>query len=202
MNIKQKIASAAIIGGLAVSVLAPASSFAAENNVKIKNNGKDSENKAKIVDNKKVKVNQSNTIVVTNAIGTISNTGGNKVKGNSGKGNATTTTGNVTNNITVTVEGNTNTADVPCLCEEDDSTNNAVIKDNREDSNNKAKIKNNNTVKVTQSSVSIVTNLIGTASNTGANSVKDNTGKGDKTVDTGNVNNTIDVTVEGSTNTL
>ena len=202
MNIKQKITSAAIIGSMAAAVLMPASSFAAENGVKIKNNGRNSDNKVKIVKNNETKVKQSNTLVVTNMIGTISNTGGNTVKDNTGKGDKSVETGDVTNTINVTVEGNTNTADVPCLCEEDDSMNDAVISDNGRNSDNKVKIKNKKTTKITQSSVSIVTNVIGTASNTGENSVKDNTGAGDKTVDTGDVDNTIDVAVEGSTNTL
>jgi len=202
MNIKQKITSAAVIGSMAAAILMPASSFAAENDVKIKNNGRNSDNKVKIVNKNKTKVEQSNTLVVTNMIGTISNTGGNTVKDNSGKGDKSVETGDVTNTITVNVEGNTNTADVPCLCEEDDSTSDAVISDNGRNSDNKIKIKNKKSTKITQNSVSIVTNVIGTASNTGENSVKDNTGAGDKTVDTGDVDNTIDVTVEGSTNTL
>lgn len=202
MNIKQKLTTAAVLGSLAVSVLAPAASFAAENTVKIKNNGRNSDNKVKVVNKKKTKVEQSNTSVVTTLIGTISNTGGNDVKDNTGTGDKTVTTGNVVNNITVTVEGNTNTADVPCLCDEGEDTNSAVIRDNGRNSDNKVKIKNKKTVKVTQSNVSIVTTAIGTASNTGGNDVEDNTGAGDKTVDTGNVNNTIDATVEGSTNTL
>lgn len=202
MNIKQKITTAAVLGSLAVSVLAPAASFAAENKVKIKNNGRNSENKVKLVNKKRTKVEQSNTLVATNFVGTFSNTGKNDIDDNTGKGDSTITTGNVVNNITVTVEGNTNTADVPCLCEEDDSTNDLVIRDNGRESDNKIKVKNKNSVKVSQSNVSIVTNVIGTASNTGGNEIEDNTGAGDKTVDSGNVNNTIDVTVEGSTNTL
>lgn len=202
MNIKQKLTTAAVLGSLAVSVMAPAASFAAENNVKIKNNGRSSDNKVKVENKKKTKVEQSNTLVATNIVGTFSNTGKNDIDDNSGKGNATITTGNVVNNITVTVEGNTNTADVPCLCEEDDNLNDLVIKDNGRHSDNKIKVKNKKSVKVSQSNVSIVTNVVGTASNTGGNEIEDNTGKGDKTVDTGNITNNVDVLVEGSTNTL
>lgn len=202
MNIKQKLTTAAVLGSLAVSVMAPAASFAAENNLKIKNNGRNSDNQIKVENKKKTKVEQSNTSIVTNIVGTFSNTGKNDIKDNSGKGDATITTGNVVNNINVTVEGNTNTADVPCLCEEDDNLNGLVIKGNSRNSDNKIKVKNKKSVKVSQSTVSIVTNGVFTASNTGDNDIEDNTGKGDKTVDTGNVTNNVDVLVEGSTNTL
>lgn len=202
MNIRQKLTTAAVIGGMALSVFAPAASFAAENNVKIKNNGKNSDNKVKIENRKKTKIRQSNTTVATTFIGVISNTGGNKANGNTGKGDVDVKSGDVTNGITVGVEGNTNTADIPCLCEENEGNVDATISGNGKNSDNKIKVKNSNTVKVTQSSISIVTTAIGTASNTGNNKANGNTGAGDKTVESGDVDNTIEVNVEGSTNTL
>ncbi len=202
MNIKQKITSAAIIGSMAAAVMMPAASFAAEKNVTIKNNGKNSDNKVKLVDNKKTKVKQSNTSIITTFIGTISNTGGNKASGNTGKGNVDITSGDVTNNITVSVEGNTNTADIPCLCEENGNDVDATISGNGKNSKNKIKVKGNKTFKVSQSTVSVVTTAIGTASNTGKNKANNNTGAGDKEIESGDVDNTIDVSVEGSTNSI
>ena len=77
---------------------------------------------------------------------------------------------------------------------------NIVIKDNGADSTNKVTVENENSVHVSQSNTTSVTNVVETEVNTGGNVVSKNTG-GDSSIETGNVTTKVNITNYGSTNT-
>ncbi len=197
MNIKQKLTTAAVIGSMAAAVFAPASSFAASNNVEIKNNSAFSWNHAWIFNKKKTRVVQNNTTVANTNVGILSNTGKNKSSFNVG-GNNTITTGGVTTNATVTVTGNTNTNTDDCGCEE--GSNTTTISGNGAFSKNSVVLVNKNSKSTYQSNTTIANTNIVVGSNTGGNSSSFNVGGG-SSITSGGTNSTVGVTVEGSSNT-
>lgn len=195
MNIKQKLTSAAIIGAMMASVVAPAS-FAATK-VKIRGNGAGSFNKVKMWKKNVNVTHQSNTTIVGTFVGIGANTGGNSANGNTG-GNVDTDTGNVTNTVDVSVTGNRNTdSSQPCGC--DEGNTNVTIEKNGAGSVNVVKLGSANVSWTNQSNTTVVGTGVLTLSNTGLNSANGNTG-GSTTTDTGDVDNTVNVTVGGSTN--
>lgn len=200
MSIKQKLTAAAALGSLAASAFAPVSAFAA-NNVKVNNNGRGSENTVRIKDKKKTKVSQYNSTIVGTFVGLFSNTGGNKANDNGGSGAVDLDTGNVTNNVTITVDGGSNTATLPdCGCDEEN--NDVTVNGNRRNSTNTVRISSKSKTVVEQGNETVVESAIVTGSNTGDNQANDNNGGGEKSINTGNVSNTVGITVTGSTNEL
>lgn len=77
--------------------------------VKVSGNGKKSENTVVVVSGKLTLVGQSNSTSANTAVVNLSNTGGNKVKDNTGTGNKKVTTGKVSNKTNVKVKGGSNT---------------------------------------------------------------------------------------------
>lgn len=199
MNIKYKVTTAIATGTMLAALVVP-SAFAA-NNATIIGNGKNSTNKVKIKKQNTTTVVQGNSTIVGNVIGVITNTGGNKANGNTGRGDISVNSGRVTNTVSVNVGGSTNSATLPdCGCEEEE--NDADIRRNGKNSKNKVKIVNKNETTVVQGNSTIVINGIVLGTNTGGNKANGNTGAGDKTVNSGPVENTVTVDVEGNTNTL
>lgn len=196
MNIKQKLTSAAVIGAMMASVVAPAS-FAATT-VKIKNNGALSTNTVKVKNVSSKTVGQSNGTMVMTSVWAKSKTGGNSSSFNTG-GTNTITTGNATNTVVVGVTGGTNTNNGDeCGCAS--PSTDVTIKDNGALSTNSVTVKNENSNSVVQVNETIVGTEIGVSASTGGNSSGFNTG-GDSSISSGTATNAVTVAVGGSTNT-
>lgn len=196
MNIKQKLTTAAVLGSMMLSVVAPAT-FAVTT-VKIQNNGAASTNKVKVKNKSTKNVSQSNTSSVTTLVSAKASTGGNTSSFNTGGSNSIKT-GDATNLVAVSVTGgsNTNTGD-ECGCVA--PTNDVTISDNGAASTNGVKVKNVNSSTVTQSNTTIVTTSVDTKASTGKNDSSFNT-NGGGTIDSGDASNEIGVEVGGTTNT-
>lgn len=196
MNIKQKITSAAAIAAMMASVVAPAS-FAATT-VKIKNNGALSTNYVKVKNVSSKTVSQYNGTLVLTGVHAKAKTGGNTSSFNVG-GENTITTGKATNDVTVDVEGssNDNTGN-QCGCV--DPSTNVNISGNGALSTNTAIVKNISYNSVEQGNETFVGTHVGVSASTGGNNSSFNVG-GDSSITTGAAENTVEVTVGGSTNT-
>lgn len=199
MNIKQKLTSAAIIGAMMASVVAPAS-FAATT-VKVKKNGAGSTNTAFVVNKKKTTVNQYNGTAVVNLVGVLQNTGGNKANGNTGGGKVNVNSGDATSTITnrTTTGGNDATVS-PCDCPEGDMD--VVISKNGAGSTNTTFVVNKSKTEVDQTNETFVLNGVLVAQNTGGNSANGNTGDGGVDVDSGNAGSTATNTTTTGGNQL
>lgn len=81
-----------------------------DNDITVQGNGKNSNNKVKVVNKNETTVIQGNASIVLTGVFLDANTGGNKANGNTGDGDITVGSGKVKNTVTVDVEGNTNTA--------------------------------------------------------------------------------------------
>ena len=196
MNIKQKITSAAIIGSMMASVVAPAS-FAATT-VRVRNNGALSTNKVYVKNWSSKSVGQYNSTAVLTGVFTKAKTGGNTSSFNTG-GTSSIETGNAKNTATVRVTGatNSNSGD-ECGCV--DPTTNVAVTGNGALSENTVVVKNGSSSSVDQGNETFVGTLIVSSASTGGNNSSFNTG-GSNDIDTGNAENTATVTVGGSTNT-
>lgn len=194
MNIKQKLTSAAIIGAMMASVVAPAS-FAA---VKIKGNGAGSVNGvAKVTLSKKV-VKQGNVTAAGTFVMTNTKTGWNSANGNTG-GDTTVTTGKSTTTTTVETTGgnNTNKAGTEsCCCGGEE---NVAITGNGAGSMNGVLIVSACKDVVHQGNATISETTVISSSSTGGNSANGNTG-GSTSVTTGNATTTTTVTTTGGSN--
>jgi len=197
MSIKQKITTATAAVTLLASVLLPGTAFA-KTNIKIQRNGTGSVNKVRMVKRNMKFKHQSNKTVAITLVGSFSNTGGNSANGNTG-GSVDTDTGDADTTVNVTVRGNSNTI-TPSECGCDDGNTNVTIKKNGRRSRNTVKMKKFNFSRTNQSNTTFVGTGVLTVSNTGGNTANWNTGSGVKT-DTGNVDNSVTVTVGGSSNT-
>lgn len=195
MNIKQKITSAAAIGVMMASVVAPAS-FAA-NTVTIKNNGAWSFNHVKVKNKASKVVVQANETVVETGVKAKASTGGNSSSFNTG-GTNTTTTGKASNTVGISVTGGTNTnSGDDCGCP--NPTTDVTIQGNGAFSHNGVHVVNSSSNTVSQTNGTYVGTMVMTSSSTGGNSSSFNTGGGNS-IDTGNASNTVVVEVGGSSN--
>lgn len=198
MNIKKMIATISL-GAFALFLLAPMSASAAENNVRIRDNGNFSWNSAWVFNMKKSRIVQHNTTHVNTNVGVHSNTGKNKSWFNVGENNSNTIeTGDTETNVTVEVEGGNNENTNNCDCEENSTS--ATISGNGNFSTNSIFVVNKNKKSVHQSNTTSVNTNIGASSNTGGNSSSFNVGGG-SSITSGDATTTVDVSVEGSTNT-
>lgn len=188
MNIKQKLTSAAVIGAMMASVVAP-TSFAATA-VKVKKNGAGSTNTATVVNKKKTTVSQYNGTAVVNIVGVLQNTGVNSANGNTGDGKVDVNSGDATSAVTnrTTTEGNNATVN-SCGCPEGDT--NVVIKKNGAGSTNTATVVSTSKTKIEQANETLVVNGVLVAQNTGGNSANGNTGSGGVDVNSGNAESTV-----------
>ncbi|OGH16895.1 MAG: hypothetical protein A3C30_04455 [Candidatus Levybacteria bacterium RIFCSPHIGHO2_02_FULL_40_18] len=80
--------------------------------IEISGNGSGSNNSIQLNQNNSININQSNSADVSNSVNINSNTGGNSING--GVGDGSITTGNITNNVNINNQLNTNIADVKC----------------------------------------------------------------------------------------
>lgn len=185
--------------GLAATLFAPAA--LAVNKVTIKGNGAGSNNTVTLKNKNTSTVNQSNGTAVLTFVLNASNTGGNKIKNNTGAGDSEVTTGDVTNKTKVSVDGSSNAADpiAPCGCVADTTVK---IKGNGAGSDNTVTVRNYSSSTVDQSNKTLVGTAVVNLSNTGGNTVSGNTGAGDHTILTGDVENRVIVDVSEASNTL
>jgi hypothetical protein len=196
-NLKAKLGGALAIATAFSGVIAPAAF--ADTTVNISHNSSFSHNGVVVKNIKKTIVGQSNNSKVITGVGAVSNTGGNKASFNNG-GNTSITTGNVTNNITVSVGGSSNVANLPdCGCGAADT--NVTIDNNGAFSHNHVFVKNKDVTVVGQSNNSFVATGVYVNSNTGNNSASFNNG-GTTGITTGNTDTTVNVEVTGGVNVL
>ncbi len=180
-------------------LLSSAMPLFAATNVKVKNNGVNSTNKVKVTNVSKNKVKQSNVTLAGVGVVQLSNTGLNNASGNTG-GDVKVDTGDVDNSAKVDVSGGDNVAFVnECGCTP--ANTKVVVSGNGVNSTNKVKVTDVNVQKTSQSNLTGALVVVGQLSNTGGNTASGNTG-GDVNVVTGNVDNTVDVSVTGGSNSV
>jgi hypothetical protein len=174
----------------------------ADTTLEISGNGSKSDNKIDVTTEKGCEVIQENNTNVTSIIGVSSSTGGNTASGNTG-GDTDITTGKVSTDITVVVQGGENIATDPCCCDNGCPLGDTslLISGNGDKSNNYIKVEEKNESLTTQLSDTSVTSVIGVKSKTGKNKAKNNTG-GSTTIKTGKVNTKIDLSVFGGSNLI
>ena len=80
--------------------------------LEISGNASNSNSSIQLNQNNSVNINQSNSADVNNSVNIKSNTGGNSISG--GVGDGSITTGNITNNVNINNQLNSNVADVKC----------------------------------------------------------------------------------------
>lgn len=170
--------------------------------VDVSGNGENSSNTVYVKNKCKTEVTQSNVTAATINLDVKGNSGENKANGNT-DGNVTIDTGNVTNDVTVDVTGGDNTAVVPaCCCDESGNTlTDVVVSGNGKDSTTDVTVRNKKKLKTSQSGTTAATVTGKVKGKSGKNKAKNNTG-GTVDVLTGNVDNTVGVTVTGGSNTL
>lgn len=166
---------------LMVSMVSPA--MASTYSFNVTGNGSDSENEIKFEVEREAAVFQSNVSSVVNNIQVSSNTGGNSVSDNTG-GDVDVRTGDTQTSVKVENSVGSNVAQVvPCDCETDTEVK---VSGNGTNSENEVKIESKNKTLVTQENMTSLINKVGVESNTGNNTIDDNTG-GSVRVTTGDV---------------
>lgn len=170
----------------------------------ISGNGADSNNTIYLKDKTHCTVYQKNSTWVSTDVNSSANTGGNKANGNTG-GDVAIDTGNATSQVTVTVEGGSNSAENPCCCTcttcDQTATQDFLISGNGEGSTNAITTKKKKSSSVTQKNKTSVTTGVSSKAKTGKNKSNDNTG-GTVGITTGDSESTVDVLVTSSSNTL
>lgn len=143
---------------------------------KIKGNGKNSNNTITILNSHSLKAKQKNYTSVVTAITNKSNTGKNKVNGNTG-GNVAQHSGESTSTVMVSYTGGNNSMTVPegCGCPDDSD---AVISGNGRGSDNTITQTNTHEMVFKQKTETMVVTAVENSSNTGGNEAKNNTGSG------------------------
>lgn len=198
-NLKTKITAGLSAAAMLGTLVAPVAF--ADNTVVISGNGSDSNNTANITNEQSSEIVQKNKTEVGFVVNVTSNTGGNKANGNTGDGDVSIDTGNITNTISLGVTGGSNTATAPnCGCDLGDSD--IKIKGNGEDSTNKSTVKNTKSSSVKQKNKTSVGASVTVKSKTGKNKANNNTGSGEVSVDTGTTTTTVSGSVTGNTNIL
>jgi len=191
MTIKTKLVSGITLAAFLAVVVAPAGALASTS-VKVKYNGKNSMNMVMVKKSNKTMVMQKNYSKVTNNVGIMQNTGGNKANGNTGAGIVSITTGKATANVSNYTSTGGNYAIVDdCGCEPNDV--NVVVKSNGTGSKNMVYVSEHDSSMMMQMNSAWVTNNVGVAQNTGMNSASGNTvgSDGDPSIATGNTNATV-----------
>lgn len=197
LSIKHRVGATLAAGAMMASVFA-SHAFA---DVTVSGNGNYSNNTANVTNADVTVVGQANVLLVSNNVSSNANTGGNQVNNNNGGGEKSVTTGNATNNVTVKNIGGDNTANVTddCGCPQNGDVK---IKNNGNHSNNTVNKTTFDLDVYLQGNVLAASNNVNTRANTGHNEVKNNNGKGKKTVTTGKATNNVTVKNKGGNNTL
>lgn len=198
-NLKIKITAGLSAAAMMGTMITPA--FAADTTIDISGNGSNSTNGVSVVNTNTSDVVQKNKTKVDTTVNATGNTGGNKANGNTGDGNVSIDTGDVDTAITITVGGGSNDATVPsCGC--DQGALDVVVSGNGNGSTNGANVVNANSSTKKQKNKTKVKTSATVKAKTGKNKANNNTGSGAVDVTTGNVDTTVDVTVDPSSNTL
>ena len=164
----------------------------------ISGNGNKSYNKIVVKEWSLDKKVQENEALQGNLVGVQTNSGDNTVKNNTGKhGDNMVTTGDSTVDTTITNAANLNILKDDCGCQDGSHDHKAVIKNNGNKSTNKIYINDSDTKVVKQENTAVQLNGVFVSTNTGGNTVKNNTG-GTNTVDTGD--STVNTTVTNLAN--
>lgn len=193
----QKIGSAIAGAALLGSLLTPAV-FASS--VDIVDNGANSKNNVEITNICNASLVQKNKTDAKTNVNVVGNSGSNNANGNTG-GDVTVDTGNVTSNVTVTVGGASNEGTMPDCCECLDTSLAVTIGNNGAGSDNKVKSTNSVTTSAKQKNKTKVRTRASLKGKTGKNNANGNTG-GTTEVKTGDVESTVDVTVDAPSNIL
>lgn len=172
----------------------------AAHDITIEGNGSGSDNTVTVRHNCTQKVVQKNKTNVTVDLKVTGNTGKNRANANTG-GDTSINTGDVTNDVVVGVVGGGNSAEVPECCCSGSGNGEIAIVDNGNNSTNEVDARSRNRSVLKQKSKTRVTVNGTVRGNTGKNRTNNNTG-GDQEIDTGDVENTVEVGVEGGSNEL
>ena len=113
-QLQTKIATAIATGAVLLSSVAPA--FAAETDLVISGNGRDSTSNIGVSQNNTNTVSQTNTANINNNTTVNTNTGGNKANDN--LGDVHVTSGDANANVNIQNRANSNVADVGCNCDQ------------------------------------------------------------------------------------
>lgn len=197
MQFKYRISTAVATGALMMNLLAPAAF--ADTTVTVEGNGNNSDNNVVVNNTSKLNLNQTNNLVVTFAVNSTANTGGNKANGNTG-GDVSIDTGNANSTVNLSVTGGNNVANLGgCLC--DNETTNVTVLDNGNGTTNDVKVKNKKKVTANQTGNTVVVAAVDSKAKTGKNKAKNNT-NGTVNVTTGNSTSNVTGNVSAGHNTL
>ncbi len=198
MNIKYKIASGAVTVLMLGGLFAPMANAA---DIAIDNNGEGSTNTVNITNVNNTVVLQGNATVALTVVSSNASTGGNNANGNTGDGDVSITSGNAKSTVKTVVTGGDNLANVdPCGCNTSDPT--VKVKDNGKNSKNTVSLTDVNSQVVGQGNLTAAGTFVGSDAKTGKNKANGNTGKGDKTISTGNAKSKVTTKVTGGSNVL
>jgi len=191
----KKFITGFVSGSLLLAGVLPAAAVTVE----VTDNGAKSDNYVSVHESCNQTVEQKNKTNVGVSLSLSGNSGKNKANGNTG-GSTTITTGDVTNTAVVTVTGGNNEADVvDCCCNE--SEDSITVSGNGYKTDNTVRLSSRKSKSEKQKSKTRVQVEADLKGNSGKNKAKHNT-DGDVEVDTGHVENTAEVVVEGGHNTL
>jgi hypothetical protein len=192
MNKKLKAAISVAFFAFVLAIVAPMGADAATN-VKVKYNGKSSMNMVMVKKSSKTMVMQKNMSMVSNNVGVMQNTGGNKANNNTGSEVVMITTGNTSANVSsYNVTGGNYAIVDDCGCEPNET--NIVVKNNGANTKNIVHVSEYDKTYMTQMNMAWVSNNVEVAQNTGMNSASGNTAgseNGDPSIHTGNSSVTI-----------
>jgi len=191
----KKFITGFVSGSLLLATVLPAAAVTVE----VTDNGAKSDNYVSVHESCNQTVEQKNNTSVGVSISLSGNSGKNKASGNTG-GSTTIKTGDVTNTAVVAVSGGNNEADVvDCCCSE--SEDSVTVSGNGYKTDNTVRLSSRKSKSEKQKTKTLVEVEVELKGNSGKNKAKHNTG-GDVEEDTGNVENTTEVVVEGGHNTL
>ncbi len=195
----KKIATGIATASLLATAFAPIA-FADE--VVISGNGSNSTNSVENTKSCEVGVFQNSKTKANVTVNAKSNTGKNKVSGNTGSGDNSITTGQATTTVTTTVTGGSNEATMPSCCECVGGVDSLKIKDNGNNSSNSISNESASAALAEQKAKVKARVNVTAKAKTGKNKVKNNTGEGNNTVETDDAETEVETTVEGGSNTL
>lgn len=196
MNKLTKFVVSISVSGLLLTSLA-ATSFASDST--IHGNGDQSTNTIVVQDNCSNTVNQTSNTAVEADVVAGSSSGGNTVSGNTGAGDTTINTGDAKTTVNVSVTGGSNTSSLPdCCCNQ--NALDQTVSGNGTKSENTVVVTSSSKSKLTQTTNTVLSLGVLSLSKTGKNRVKNNTGKGDTTLTSGDSTTTVGVTVKGGSN--
>jgi len=195
MTYTSKIATAITTVALIAGSVVPAAF--ANTKVNVDHNGVFSHTSVNVSNHTGTNVTQNNVSGVVTVVNSTANTGDNHASFNTGGGNIIST-GPATSKVNVTIGGSSNTATVLPT----PTTNTTVnVSHNGVFSKNKVKVSNSSWLNTVQQNFSFIFTGVNSNSNTGGNSSSFNT-HGVNGIGTDAATSTVNITVNGSSNTL